>query len=60
MEHYDMWERITIRLDQDVAKRVKIVAAVMGISQGDLIEQLLTTDDSLDSLEREYKIHWQK
>jgi len=55
-----MWERVTIRLDQDVAKRVKIVAAVMSISQGDLIEQLLTTDDSLDSLERQYKIQWKK
>lgn len=55
-----MWERVTIRLDKDVSKRVRIVAAVMGISQGDLIEQLLTSDESLDSLEREYKINWRR
>ena len=53
-----MWEKITIRIDGDVLKRLRVVAAVLNISQGDLIQRLLTSSESLESLEREHKISW--
>jgi len=58
MEIMEMWEKITIRIDGDVLKRIRVVAAVLNISQGDLIQRLLTSSESLESLEREHKISW--
>lgn len=53
-----MWERLTIRIDETVLKRLRIVSAVLNISQGELIERLLTSSESLDSLEEKHKISW--
>lgn len=53
-----MWEKVTIRINDVVLRRLRIVAAVLNVSQGDLIQRLLTSSESLDSLEEEHKISW--
>jgi len=58
MEIMEMWEKMTIRIDGEVLKRIRVVAAVLNISQGDLIQRLLTSSESLESLEKEHKISW--
>jgi len=58
MEIMEMWEKMTIRIDGEVLKRLRVVAAVLNISQGDLIQRLLTSSESLESLEKEHKISW--
>jgi len=58
MEIMEMWEKITIRIDGEILKRIRVVAAVLNISQGDLIQRLLTSSESLESLEKEHKITW--
>jgi len=58
MEIMEMWEKITISIDGEILKRLRVVAAVLNISQGDLIQRLLTSSESLESLEKEHKISW--